>query len=131
MATAVVLTMLGQAQAVVLTMLGQAQLSVSIQVPSRKPAFVELNPLRGLPGVQGPMGPAGPAGPAGPSADYLEFVQSSPQSEWIVNHNFGKYPIVDVLSPGGISVEAECVHTSTNQLRIHFITPQSGRALVR
>ena len=61
----------------------------------------------------------------------FEYSPPTPLSEWIVNHNFGRNPVVSVLSPGGIEVEAEVVHINTNQTRVLFNAPQLGKAIAR
>lgn len=76
---------------------------------------------------QGPSGPPGSGG--GGSA--FRFIQGSPLSEWIINHNLGIEPQVEVMSPGSVRVNAEVVHTSINQVRVLFATPNSGFALLR
>lgn len=68
--------------------------------------------------------------PVSGSGSY-EHSQTSPSSLWTVNHNLGFYPVVDVLSSGGIIVEAEVVHTTTNQVLISFNTPQTGKVIAR
>lgn len=66
---------------------------------------------RGLPGING--------------AGFLH-AQASPSAEWVINHNLGFRPSATVLSPGGVEVEAQIIHVSANQLRVIFLTPQSG-----
>jgi len=56
------------------------------------------------------------------------YVQSVASSSWIVNHNLGFKPAVEVLSAGGMEVEAEVMHTSNNQTIINFVSPQTGSA---
>ena len=73
----------------------------------------------------------GPPGPPGPSGDVLEFDQVIPSAEWTINHNFGRRPVVGVLSPGGFEVEAEVAHPTVNQVRVYFNNPSSGKALLR
>ncbi len=79
----------------------------------------------------GPPGPEGPQGPVGPMGGYYEHVQASASSEWIVNHNLGYNPVIEVLSPGGLTVVVEIQHMTTNQARVYFLTPQTGKAIVR
>lgn len=76
-------------------------------------------------------GLTGPAGPAGPGSEIFQFTPSSPSHEWVLNHNFGRWPMVTVLSPGGFEVEAEVAHVSLNQSRVYFISPQLGTAIAR
>ena len=75
-------------------------------------------------------GPPGPPGTGGDS-DVFEYSPPTPLSEWIVNHNFGRNPVVSVLSPGGVEVEAEVVHMTVNQARVRFNAPQLGKAIAR
>ena len=67
---------------------------------------------------------------SGSSFPYVH-VQSSPVDEWVVNHNLGYRPVIEVLSPGGIVVMADVVHTSVNQVRINFTSPQTGTVTAR
>lgn len=71
-------------------------------------------------------GPPGPAGADGATLDF-EHVQSDASTEWIVNHNLGVEPLVTVLTPGGVEMEANIVHVSVNQVRIYFASAQTGR----
>lgn len=114
--------------AVILSVPDDKRTSIALTANGEKKAYAILNPTRGL---QGQIGPSGPPGPPGPPSDYLEFAQVSPSTEWIVNHNFGKIPIIQVISPGGIMVETEIFHQSENQTRIYFNTPQTGKAIAR
>lgn len=55
--------------------------------------------------------------------------QAVAASTWVVNHNLGRRPVVEVFSPGWVQVEAAVVHTSVNQTQISFNTPQAGQAV--
>lgn len=59
----------------------------------------------------------------------VEYVQSTPSSAWVFNHNLGRRPIVSVFSMGGSEVLAEVLHISTNQAQILFDSPISGYAI--
>ena len=74
---------------------------------------------------------SGLVGPAGPGAKVFEYSPPTAQAEWVLNHNFGRRPVVQVLSPGGSEVEAEVTHVSTNQARVYFNQPQQGTAIAR
>lgn len=88
--------------------------------------------VQGPPGPQGPQGLTGPAGPPGTaSGTAYEYIQSTPSSTWIVNHNLGYKPCVDILSVGGMVVEAEIVHISVNQFQVYLVSPIAGVALAR
>lgn len=79
-------------------------------------------------GLQGPKGDTGE--PGDDVAPFI-FTQASALAEWIINHNKGWNPLVTVLSPGGIEVEAQVTHMSVNQTRVYFSSPQAGSALLR
>lgn len=57
------------------------------------------------------------------------FTQASPLAEWIVNHNLGYKPLVDVLDTGGNLVGAEVAHISLNQFAVRFAAPYAGQAV--
>ncbi len=77
------------------------------------------------------LGLMGPPGPPGPGSETFQFSPSTPTAEWVINHNFGRWPAVTVLNPGGFEVEAEVAHVSLNQSRVYFISPQLGTAIAR
>lgn len=59
----------------------------------------------------------------------FNYVQSSPASSWLINHNLGYQPtIVKVKSVGGVEVEAEVIHINNNQVQINFNTNFAGSA---
>lgn len=104
-----------------MTQLGTLQTALSLgSGPARVTSF-----------YSGLVGPAGPAGPAGPVAEVFEYSPPTAQAEWVLNHNFGRLPVVQVLSPGGFEVEAEVAHVSMNQARVYFNQPQQGTAIAR
>ena len=54
--------------------------------------------------------------------------QVSATTLWTINHNLGFRPSVSILDAGGNEIEADVVHTGTNQLVIHFAVPVAGVA---
>lgn len=70
----------------------------------------------------------GPPGPLGPPGNSFEHVQVSASNEWIINHNFGYKPIVDVFTTGGVKMLAYVLNVSLNQSRIIFDVPTAGAA---
>lgn len=58
--------------------------------------------------------------------------QSSPATTWTIDHNLGRYPIVDVVIDFGGSTQQvqpkSIVSTSTNQVVVTFTTAHSGTA---
>lgn len=45
---------------------------------------------------------------------------------WTVNHNLGRKPNVQVLSPGGVEVMADVVHINNNQAVVSFAAAYTG-----
>lgn len=70
----------------------------------------------------------GPAAPEGGAVSDLTFDQASPSAEWIINHNFGFYPNVDIFTVGGMMMLGQVANLSANQVRVYFITPVAGTA---
>jgi hypothetical protein len=46
------------------------------------------------------------------------YNQSSPSTNWIVNHNLGYRPTTELRSAGGLEIFAEIIHVSDNQLQV-------------
>lgn len=67
---------------------------------------------------------------SGSSFPYVH-TQASPSSLWVVNHNLGYRPVIEVLSDGGMVVEASVAHISVNQAQISFNTAQTGTVTAR
>ncbi len=59
-----------------------------------------------------------------------EHVQSAASSTWLINHNLGRRPQVEVFSPGWVQVEADVVNLNDNQTQVNFNTPQTGQAIL-
>lgn len=61
------------------------------------------------------------------------FTQEFPVSaQWLVNHNLGHLPAsVTLLSPGGVEIEANIVHTSDNQFVVDLSPPTAGQVIVQ
>lgn len=73
---------------------------------------------------------AGTQGPAGaPGASGFSQTFGTPALSWVVNHNLGRFPILQILSMGNVEIEAEVVHVSVNQLVIYFAGLQAGRVI--
>lgn len=56
------------------------------------------------------------------------FTQPTPASTWIVNHNLGYVPSVEVFDSGSQEVDAEITHPSLNQTVVLFSIPLAGFA---
>lgn len=57
------------------------------------------------------------------------FTQASALAEWVVNHNLGYKPLVDILDTGGNLVGAEVAHISLNQFNVRFAAATTGQAV--
>jgi hypothetical protein len=77
--------------------------------------------------VAGPAGPSGPPGPSGGGVTF-EFHQLIPQSVWLVNHEFGRFPIAWSLydTSGRLCDEYIVEHTDVNNCRVSMDTPTAG-----
>lgn len=84
--------------------------------------------VEGNPGPQGPPGPMGPAG-SGASVDrFYTHNQLSASTSWVINHNMGKYPSVQIIDSSGNNVYAGIAHPSDNQTVLTFSTAFGGVA---
>lgn len=90
-----------------------------LTILNQRPQSIVLY-ARSAPGPRGPTGPPGPTG--------FNYTQASPSNLWIINHNLGYQPVVDVYTVGGVTMIAEVIHTTLNQVQIGLVTPQSGSA---
>lgn len=69
---------------------------------------------------------------------HKEHVQSTPASEWLITHNFGRYPVVDVYVqlPGWTTprkvVPEDVIIVDANTVKITFAgNLVAGRAVLR
>lgn len=62
----------------------------------------------------------------------LKHTQAVPSTTWVINHNLGRQPLVDVYIDYNGSVQKvsplSIVHTTDNQLTITFSTARTGGA---
>lgn len=77
--------------------------------------------------VMSGAGPQGPQGIPGQAVNTFSHVQSNAASDWVINHNLGKYVTVTVIVDD-YDVDADIYYNSLNQVTIHFGSPQIGRA---
>lgn len=91
----------------------------------RVTAAAQASPMRPIASVIGPPGRDG--------AETTPFIheQGSADTLWIINHNKGFRPYVEVLSPGGQVLDAGVQHNSVNQVQISFNQPTLGSAILR
>lgn len=78
--------------------------------------------------VPGPPGPPGPQGEPGQAATGFEYVQETPATQWVVNHNLGYKPSVELRTVGGMEFDADVIHMSTNQFIVSAKIPVAGTA---
>ena len=56
--------------------------------------------------------------------------QTTPSTEWIINHNLNKKPRVDILDDTGDPIHTTVRHVDDNTLRILFKQAKSGEAIL-
>lgn len=66
----------------------------------------------------------------GEPAIRYEHIQTTPSLEWIINHNFGYNPMVQVFTVGGLNILCDINNINTNIVQITFNTPTSGKAIL-
>lgn len=71
-------------------------------------------------------GPQGPAGSVG-SSSFLHQ-QTSPSSEWMITHNFNKFPNVITTDFAGEVFYGLVTHLDENVVLLSFAAPLSGKA---
>jgi hypothetical protein len=69
------------------------------------------------------VGPQGPSGSAG-----YGHTQNPAATSWIINHNLGYKPVVQVYDTGSQEIEAEIAHLSLNTVSILLTAPTAGFA---
>lgn len=57
-----------------------------------------------------------------------EWTQTTPASNWVINHNLGYNPLVRIFIGNSEVQPGAIVHNSINQVTISFATPQTGIA---
>lgn len=82
---------------------------------------------RGQKGDDGDPGPPGPPGPAGDGT--FEHEQLTPDTSWVINHNLGFRPNIDVFTDTGVPIDAVIIHHTLNQAEVQLLTPRIGRAV--
>jgi hypothetical protein len=74
-------------------------------------------------------GPPGPQGPAGTGSDTVyEYQQTVPQSVWVVNHQFGRYPVAWSLfdTAARLCDEYSIEHVDVNTCRVSMDVATAG-----
>lgn len=58
----------------------------------------------------------------------FEHVQPVGSTDWQVDHELGRYPVVMVVNTSGDMIEGQIDHSTTNRLFVRFNNAQTGRA---
>lgn len=58
------------------------------------------------------------------------FTQSTPSTDWIIQHNLNKFPSVNVVNINNVLMYGNVIYIDTNNLRIEFSAGFSGKAYV-
>lgn len=74
-----------------------------------------------------PPGSGIPINPGG-CCDAFTFVQTTPLATWIINHNLGYEPSIEVRNQSGQVVLVDVLHSSLNQSIIYAVVPFAGTA---
>jgi hypothetical protein len=83
-------------------------------------------------GIQGPIGETGPSGPSGPQGpigdlNYLH-IQNAASNTWVINHNLGKYPSIEIMDSAGSVVYGEINNIDINTSIVTFASQFGGTA---
>lgn len=58
----------------------------------------------------------------------FEFNQPTPSQQWVINHNLGFKPAVELFNTGSQEIEGDVVHVSINQTVVSFTLGVAGFA---
>lgn len=75
----------------------------------------------------GPIGPRGFDGFGG-LPEFFEYSQVTPSTSWLINHNLGYKPNVDVRDENGVRLRVGVIHHTDNQTEVQTLTPRVGTA---
>jgi hypothetical protein len=102
------------------------EIEVVLENRSIEVALEERNFVLEL-GLQGPPGPPGPQGPPGPGTGYYDvYPIPSYTTSATINHNLGRRPMVQFLTPWGEVVEGIDIVVTENQVILSAETPFAG-----
>jgi hypothetical protein len=98
---------------------------------SDEPEITTSISAAGPQGPPGPPGPPGPQGSAGVGAQPQVFVQTTPNTTWVITHNLGRYPLgLQVFDGNDVRRDlVEMDEVDVNTTLIRFLTPTSGKAV--
>jgi hypothetical protein len=105
--------------------------ALALKVVSQ-PVQLRVSPLGppGVPGAPGAPGADGSPGQPGQNGimSVQTFTQVSPASVWTINHNLGRWPLIDLFSVGGVKIIGETSNLSLNTAQVTFDEPVAGSA---
>jgi hypothetical protein len=67
-------------------------------------------------------------GPQGPSGTSFEYQQPTPSTTWVINHNLGYRPTVELLDAGSQEIDGAVSHPSINQTIVTLNPATAGTA---
>lgn len=79
----------------------------------------------GAQGVQGDIGPVGPFAPT----FRMEFASAT--DTWLINHNLGVYPSIDLYALDGSSIGGDITMPDKNTVVVTFDFPVAGFAILK
>lgn len=56
--------------------------------------------------------------------------QTEPKSTWIITHNLGKYPSIDIIDDNNIIIMGEIEYISKNKIIARFNKEYTGKAIL-
>lgn len=94
--------------------------NVTVTRPAQSVVKVSKKGQRGEQGLQGEQGEA--------ILNGYNHTQNLASNSWVINHNLGHNPTVDIIDSTGSEIEAEVLHPSVNQTIINFSVSIIGKA---
>jgi hypothetical protein len=79
--------------------------------------------------VEGQPGPAGKDGANGAGAGFIH-TQTTPASQWIVNHNLGRRVSATVTNLGGVSLICDIQVVDNNQVIVNHASDIAGYVVI-
>lgn len=67
-------------------------------------------------------------GPQGPAGSFYVHSQSTPSAVWVINHNLGFRPSVELLDSGSQEIDGQIAHPSVNQTVVTLQPASAGLA---
>lgn len=71
----------------------------------------------------------GGEGGGGSDKSYIHE-QTEPKSTWIINHNLGKYPCINLVDDNNIMIMGEIEYISENEIIARFNKEYTGKAIL-